>query len=137
MADRLSLNLEASLDVLGQIEEAVEAFGEKNGWPPDLVFHVHLVLDELASNVINHGYETSENTLQITIQSAPEAVTIKLVDQARPFDPLQDAPQPSIDASVEDRQVGGLGVHFVKQLMDEMTYKRENGKNCLTLVKRR
>ena len=137
MADRLSLNLESSLDVLGRIEEAVEAFGEENGWPPDLVFHVHLVLDELASNVINHGYETSENTFQITIQSAPEAVTIEPVDQARPFDPLQDAPQPSIDASVEDRQVGGLGVHFVKQLMDEMTYKRENGKNCLTLVKKR
>ena len=137
MPSHLSLNLESSLDSLVEIEQAVEAFGAENGWPPDLVFNVHLVLDELASNIINHGYGKSGNRFQIAIQSGPEWLTIEVVDEARPFDPFKDAPHATVEASVNERPIGGLGVHIVKHLMDEMTYKRENGKNCLTLVKKR
>lgn len=137
MADQLSLNLESSLESLGQIEQGVAAFGAEHGWPADLLFHVQLVLDELATNVINHGYGARGHSFQIIIESKPQAVRIEVVDEARPFDPLQDAPEPTTDASVEERKVGGLGVHIAKQLMDEMEYRRENGKNRLTLVKNR
>lgn len=137
MADRLSLDLESSLESLGQIEREVAAFGAEQGWPDDLLFHVQLVLDELATNVINHGYGAGGHTFQIMVESKPQAVRIEVVDEARPFDPLQDAPQPHTDASVEEREVGGLGVHIAKQLMDEMQYTRQNGKNRLTLVKNR
>ena len=131
MADNLSLKLESSLEALGQIERAVEEFGA------ELLFHVQLTLDELATNVINHGYGESGYSFQITVKSKPEAVQIELVDEARPFDPLQNAPHPAIDAGVQERKVGGLGVYIVKELMDELEYRRENGKNCLTLVKKR
>ena len=137
MADRLSLNLESRIESLAQIEREVAAFGAEHGWPVDLLFHVQLVLDELATNVINHGYGASGHSFQIKIESKPQAVRIELVDEAQAFDPLQDAPQPTTDASVEERQVGGLGVHIAKQLMDEMQYRRQNGKNRLTLVKNR
>jgi len=137
MAGRLSLDLESSLDVLGEITEAVEAFGAEQEWPADLLFHVQLVLDELASNVINHGYGASGHRFQITIQSRQEAVQVEVVDEARAFDPLHETPAATIDAGVAEREVGGLGVHIVKQLMDEMEYRRENGKNRLTLVKKR
>ena len=137
MADRLSLNLESSLESLGQIEQEVAAFGAEHGWPQDLLFHVQLVLDELATNVINHGYGASGHSFQIMVESKPQAVRIEVVDEARPFDPLEDAPQAITDASLEEREVGGLGVHITKQLMDEMEYRRENGKNRLTLVKKR
>ena len=137
MASRLSLNLESNLESLGQIEQAVAAFGAERGWPADLLFHVQLVLDELATNVINHGYGASGHSFQIAIESKLQAVRIEVVDEARPFDPLLDAPQPTIDGSVEERKVGGLGVHIAKQLIDEMEYRRENGKNRLTLVKNR
>jgi len=137
MADQLSLNLESSLESLGRIERAVAAFGAEHEWAADLLFHVQLVLDELASNVINHGYGASGHDFQIIIESKPQAVRIEVVDEARPFDPLEDAPQPITDASLEEREVGGLGVHITKQLMDEMEYRRENGKNRLTLVKNR
>lgn len=137
MGDRLSLNLESSLEALGQIERAVADFGAEHEWPDDLLFHVQLTLDELATNVINHGYGATGHSFQITVKSNPEAVQIELVDEARPFDPLQNAPQPAIDAGVHERKVGGLGVYIVKELMDELEYRRENGKNCLTLVKKR
>lgn len=137
MADRLSLNLESSLESLGEIEQAVTSFGAESGWPADLLFHVQLVLDELATNVINHGYGASGHHFQIMIESKPQSVRIEVVDEARPFDPLKDAPQPTTDTSLEERKVGGLGVHIAKQLMDELEYRRENGKNRLTLVKNR
>lgn len=137
MADQLSLNLESSLESLSQIEREVASFGAEHGWPADLLFHVQLVLDELATNVINHGYGASGHNFQVMIESKPQAVRIEMVDEARPFDPLQDAPNPTTDASVEEREVGGLGVHIAKQLMDEMEYWREDGKNRLTLVKNR
>lgn len=137
MADQLSLNLESSLESLGEIEQAVTSFGADQGWPADLLFHVQLVLDELATNIINHGYGASGHDFQIMIESKPQAVRIEVVDEAQPFDPLQDAPQPTTDASLDEREVGGLGVHIAKQLMDGMEYRRENGKNRLTLVKNR
>lgn len=137
MSNQLSLNLESSLDALGEIERALTEFGAEHEWPDDLLFHVQLTLDELATNVINHGYGAGGHSFQITIKSNPEAVQIELVDEARPFDPLQDAPQPAIDAGVHERKVGGLGVYIVKELMDEMEYRREGGKNRLILVKKR
>ena len=137
MTDRLNLNLESSLDSLGEIERAVAEFGAEHEWAADLLFHVQLVLDELATNVINHGYGAGGHDFQIMIESGPRAVRIEVVDEAQPFDPLQDAPLPTTDASLEERQVGGLGVHIAKQLMDELKYRRENGKNRLLLVKNR
>lgn len=137
MAERLSLDLESSLDALGEITEAVEAFGAGQDWSAELLFHVQLVLDELASNVINHGYGASGHRFQIEIESEPKAVRIELVDEARAYDPIAETPGATIDAGVAEREVGGLGVHIVKQLMDTMEYRRENGKNCLTLVKNR
>jgi anti-sigma regulatory factor (Ser/Thr protein kinase) len=56
------------------------------------------------------------------------------VDSGRPFDPLSDAPEPDLNAVVEERRIGGLGVHLVKTLMDQMHYKRENEQNRLTIV---
>lgn len=137
MSDQLSLQLESSLDALGEIERAVTEFGAENYWPEDLLFQVQLTLDELATNVINHGYGAAGYSFQITLKSKPEAVQIELVDEARPFDPLQDAPQPATDAGVHERRIGGLGVYIVKQLMDEMEYRRGDGQNRLTLVKKR
>ena len=137
MSNQLSLNLESSLEALGEIERAVADFGAENEWPDDLLFHVQLTLDELVTNVISHGYGAGGHSFQITVKSEPEAVKIELVDEARPFDPLHDAPQPAIDAGVHERKVGGLGVYIVKELMDEMEYRREDGKNRLTLVKKR
>lgn len=137
MSNQLSLNLESSLEALGEIERTVTEFAAEHEWPEDLLFHVQLTLDELATNVINHGYGIGGRSFQITVKSDPEAVQIELVDEARPFDPLHDAPQPAIDAGVHERKVGGLGVYIVKELMDEMEYRREDGKNCLTLVKKR
>ena len=57
--------------------------------------------------------------------------------KAAPLTPINDAPEPDIDSPLEDRHVGGLGVYLARTMMDELTYRRENSRNHLTLVKRR
>ena len=102
-----------------------------------MMFHVHLVLDEPASNLINHGYGQGRHRFQIEIESEPQAVRIELVGEARACEPISETPPATTDAGAGERQVGGLGVHIVKQLMDKMEYRRENGKNSLMLAKKR
>ena len=64
-------------------------------------------------------------------------MTIEISDRGAPFDPLTEAPSPNTDAAVSDRQIGGLGIHLVRAMVDEASYRRHEGRNYLTLVTRR
>ena len=116
---------------------AVEDLGLRDDWPPDLVFRVNLALEELGLNIMDYGLESTEQEIEITLTSDADSLVIEIMDEGRPFDPLSDAPTPDLDGPVEDRRVGGLGIHLVRTMMDEMQYRREQGKNRLTLVTRK
>ena len=124
----------SSQDDLLQLVEAVQALGEREGWPEDLSFRVSLVIDELAENVVNYAYEDGAGDVEVSVTSEDEAVVIEIVDEGRPFDPLTEAPEPDLTSALEDRPIGGLGVHFTKTLMDEIEYRRESGTNRLRIV---
>lgn len=133
----LSLRLESRLDELQRLEAAVEDLGEREQWPPSLLYQVKLVLEEVIVNIVNYGYEGGGHKIDVDLISEPDVLTIKIVDDGRAFDPLTQAPAPDVDASLEDRPIGGLGVYLVQTLMDEAHYRREQDRNHLTLVKRR
>lgn len=135
MSGKLSLRVEPRAEELDTITAAVEEFGDAEKWPPDLVFRINLVLEELGLNIINHGRTDDLGEIEITLTSGPESITIEIVDNGRPFDPLKDAPEPDLDSSVKDRAVGGLGVYLVRTMMDSLHYRRDGGRNHVTLVK--
>ncbi len=137
MSAKLSLKVEPRVDELESITAAVEDFGEAENWPPDFVFRVNLVLEELGLNIMNHGKDENLHEIEITLTSEADVLTIEIADDGRPFDPLNDAPQPDLESVLEDRAVGGLGLHLVRTMMDELHYRREQSRNHLTLVKRR
>ncbi len=137
MSATLSLKVKTEASELERITAAVEEFGEQEDWPPDLVFRVNLVLEELGMNIMNHGHDEGLHDFDITLVSEDDSLTIEIVDDGRPFDPRHDAKQPDVGAAIEDRPIGGLGIYFVHEMMDEMHYKREQGKNHLRLVSRR
>ena len=138
MSAALSLRIATRLDELPRLDAAVEDFAQEQAWPPDLVFQVKLVLEELGVNIVNHGHDDdARHEIEIEIASAADALTIEIADDGRPFDPLTEAPEPDLKSALEDRPIGGLGVHLVRTMMDEARYRREEGKNRLTLVKRR
>ena len=137
MSATLSLKIENDPAELERLSAAVEEIGRREGWPSDLVSRVNLVLEELALNIITHGYDDGRHEIELSLTSEPDAVTIRIEDAGQPFDPLSDAPEPDVDAPIEDRAVGGLGIHLVRAMMDEIRYERDRGKNRLTLVSRR
>jgi anti-sigma regulatory factor (Ser/Thr protein kinase) len=115
----------------------VEAFGMERGLHPKIVFHLTLVLDELTTNIISYGYaDFDEHPIDVTIELEGDILTIRVEDDAEPFNILE-APEPELDVPLEDRlkPVGGLGIHLVKNMVHDIHYQREDGKNVLTLNK--
>lgn len=136
MSAALSLQLSATLDDIARLHEELEAFAAQQSWTSKLEFEVKLVVEELFTNVINYGGCPGE-AVQIDFVSEPGRLTIEMADSGRPFDPLVDTPDADTMSPVEDRAIGGLGVHLVLTMMDEASYRRDGNLNRLTLVKRR
>ena len=137
MSARLCLKIETRLDELGRLSAAVEALGRQDHWSSSLIFQVNLVLEELGLNIINHGHDDGLHEINIVLTSEAQVLTIEITDDGKPFDPLKDAPAPDLATTLEDRPVGGLGIHLVRTMMDKMRYRREGDRNHLTLVKHR
>ncbi len=137
MAATVALKLTSGRDELAAITDAVEDLGRRERWPDALLFRVNLALEELGLNIMDYGYDGGPCDIDIVLTSDDDAVTIEIIDGGPPFDPLHDAPTPDLDASIEDRRIGGLGVYLVRTLMDDLRYRREHGKNHLTLVTHR
>ncbi len=98
--------------------------------------HVQLAVDEAATNVIQHGYGgEGDGGLQVVWRAQPGELTVVLTDQAPPFDP-GSFPETPTPASVDDLSIGGYGIRFIRQVMDEVEYIHRDGVNRLTLVKR-
>jgi anti-sigma regulatory factor (Ser/Thr protein kinase) len=98
----------------------------------------NLCLDELFTNIVSYGYPGGgEHTIELDLRAdAVEAVAI-LRDDARAFDPLTQAPHPDLNAPIESRKIGGLGVYFVKVLMTRVSYRREGRHNVLEMARAR
>jgi serine/threonine-protein kinase RsbW len=124
------------LDEMPKIVAMVERFGTEHGCPNEVINDLNVALDEILSNVIAYGYGTGESgEILVRLDYHSDEILIEVEDDGKPFDPLQ-APPPELRAPLHARQVGGLGIHFIKSLMDEVAYARTAGKNRLELKKR-
>ena len=119
---------------LADLVQAVEMFSEEDDWPSELAYRVTLVIDELVQNVIDYGYEDHDASASVLIDSNIERIIIEIIDSGKPFDPLTEAPEPDLTSAIEDRPIGGLGVFFVRTLMDEVTYNRDSDQNHLKMM---
>lgn len=119
---------------LPDLVAAVEALGERDNWPGELTFRVSLVIDELVQNVVDYSRQAEPVDVKVEVTSMEEDLVIEIIDEGIPFDPLTEAPEPDLTSAIEDRPIGGLGVHFTKTLMDNVEYCRESGKNHLKIV---
>lgn len=113
------------------------AFGVGQSIDRRVVEHLTLALDELLTNVIEHGFaDDKPHELRVRIWLEDSSLQAELIDDAAPFDPFRDAPKPDIAADAQARPIGGLGVHFVRTLIDNATYQRADGRNILRIGKR-
>jgi len=101
---------------------------------PDLAFSANLCLEELITNTIQYGLANApDHLIQIRIIRTREWLEILVKDDAPQFDPFNQVAQPDLDASVEDRPIGGLGVHLVRSLMDDASASYDGTGNLITL----
>jgi len=97
---------------------------------------IHVVLDEMLSNTIMHGFAGREGG-EVTVEAVlhPDRVCLTLTDDGRPFDPFAMA-APDTTLTTQARRIGGLGIHLVRQMMDEVSYHRQADRNVLVMAKR-
>jgi len=103
---------------------------------PAVIPNVILAVDEAVSNIIVHGYQGQGGAIEIEVSREGDALVIRIRDEAAPFDPTI-VPPPDVTLPLAQRIPGGLGIHLIRQIMDEMTHRvTSQGGNELTLVKR-
>ena len=134
--DSLKLTIENDLTQLAVVRDQVESFAKRENLSRDVVFAAKLVLEELLTNTISYGYDNKRvQRIEIQLEVRGDQLIICTVDDGLAFDP-RTAKVPDTKASLKDRAIGGLGVHFVTNLMDKFEYRYKNGKNYVTLRKR-
>src|SRR5262245_23816818 len=124
------------LNQFSEVEQAGQAlieFGESNGLSSDDMFSLNLALEEILVNIISYGYEDDKkHIIHVHLSLIEDEFAITVEDDAKEFNPL-DAPEPDIDKPIEERPIGGLGIFLVRKMMDELVYKRSDGKNLLSM----
>lgn len=118
-------------DIREFLESAVLTLGGESDNAGDLV----LAVNEAVTNILLHGYEERPGAVIVCVEANESNLLVRLIDDAPHFDPTA-VPPPDINLPLEDRPLGGLGVHMMRQLTDELIYHvTDEGKNELIFVK--
>ena len=127
----------AKLFRLGKKKNAafVEEIGEELGLDMEMQMNLNLVMEEMVSNVIFYAYpEGAEATIELKAESDGKELTFVLSDRGREFDPtLKD--DLDVNSNPAERDLGGMGIYIVKNIMNQVSYQRLEGKNLLTMKK--
>ena len=115
---------------------ALDTFSEERLLPSALVRTAHVALDEVLSNVVKAGFEPgARGHFEMSLDTTAGVLELVVRYDGHPFNPL-DRKDPDTHAALDDRPVGGLGIYFVKKLMDTVEYQRVGGANQLRMTKR-
>jgi len=120
-------------DGVTRVRELLDGLARAHRLRPDVVADMQVALDEILSNILHHGFAGgARHRIEVRLSVDPHALVAEVEDDCPPFDPLA-VPSPDLGASLKDRRVGGLGVHFVRNLMNEVQYSRSGARNRLVL----
>jgi serine/threonine-protein kinase RsbW len=131
----LHLLFPAQRTQLPEVAEAIHSFGCEAGWPETVCLQIDLALEELLVNIMDYGYpDRPPGQIELTLQASPDHLNITVADDGVPFNPWQYA-APNLEVPLEDRIIGGLGIHLVKSIMDSCTYSFFDSRNRVILTK--
>ena len=130
------LTIEASLNNLDQVLLFVDTQLETVGCPMKTQMKIDVAVEEIFVNIASYAYvpATGQAVIQIDFEQNPDTAVITFIDRGIPYDPLEKS-DPDVTLSIQERQIGGLGIFMVKKSMDDMTYQYLDGQNILTLRK--
>ena len=128
------LTLRAKTENLNQVLEFVDNLLEEKNCPMNLVFELDIAVEELFVNIAHYAYVPEEGDATIRISFVNDDVIITFIDSGMPYNPWAKE-DPDTTLSLEERQIGGLGIYMVKNSMDEIGYEYADGKNVVTIKK--
>jgi anti-sigma regulatory factor (Ser/Thr protein kinase) len=120
---------------IGALNDALERAAASGGVPEDALRAVQVALDELLTNCVSYAPISAANPAKVDVTLDRKSVMAVISYQDNEFNPLARE-TPDLDASISDRQIGGLGIHLVKEMMDDFTHRYEDGRNILTIIKK-
>lgn len=130
-----TLTLHNDISEVPQLNDFIEAVAERLGIEPSTALQLQLAVEEAVVNVMDYAYPPdSVGEVSVTTTSDGQCLKIVITDSGVPFDPTEQE-KADISLTVEERQVGGLGILLVSEIMDTVSYERKDGKNVLTLTK--
>ena len=132
---KVELHIGNNLSEMETVKLRFAEFVEMNGIPQSIRRKLSLVFDELLNNIISYAYKDDEkHEIAISFELSGNRLSITITDDGIPFNPLERV-APDTTLGLEDREIGGLGIHLVKNLMDRASYQRRVDQNVVTLVK--
>ncbi len=135
IGEELEIKLNNKVSELERFNHTLTEFGQHHGLAPRLVHDLNLALEEILTNIISYGYpDNREHEIKVRLSVQPGEVKAEVEDDGQPFNPLE-ASEPDTAQSLQERKIGGLGIHLVRKLMDGLEYQRQEGKNRLLMKK--
>ncbi len=136
MSERLSAEIDNDIAEIARVTSLIESFGERHQLPETIVFYMKLAFDELLTNIISYGFlDGGRHKITALIRLEGNALEAEIIDDGIAFDPLA-RPAPDTSLAVEEREIGGLGIHFIRTVMDAVDYHRSNGRNHFKMIKK-
>jgi serine/threonine-protein kinase RsbW len=130
--DLLELKVANELAALPRVAADLEAFCSRHGIPYRDVNRFNLALEEVLTNVISYGFpDGGRREIDVAVRYRDGALQATVSDDGAPFDPRAQ-PVPDLGAPAEQRAVGGLGIHLLRELTEAIDYRRDGGRNVLT-----
>ena len=129
-----TLVLDNDIHEMEKLEPFLNSFFEKKNLDMSRLPKMDLAMEEAVANVIMYAYPEGERgTVEISLELKEGHIQTCISDAGTPFDPLQQ-PEANLSSSIEERPIGGLGIHLIKEIMDKVEYQYKDGKNMLTMT---
>jgi serine/threonine-protein kinase RsbW len=136
LGNKLRAEINNELGEIARLSKMIEAFGDEHHLPPAAIYHITLAFDEYLTNIILYGFtDGGLHRITTSIELDGDTLAAEIVDDGIEFDPLSRA-VPDTTQPLEERKIGGLGIHFIRTFMDHVEYSRANGQNHLRLCKK-
>ena len=134
VSPKLELTVPNHLSENLRVKEHFDTFCEHYGIPKQVRLKMNVVFDELLTNIISYAYQDNkEHDIGIKVELSADRLKVSMVDEGIPFNPL-GVETPDMDLPLEERKIGGLGIHLVRNMMDKVSYRRRIDKNVITVV---
>jgi len=134
--EQIRIVLRNDLSEIAKLQREIENFGQKCSLSSKTLFELNLILEEVLANLISYAYgDNQRHEIVVRADLRDGELVIEVEDDGRPFNPLQ-SPPPDLEAPLEQRNVGGLGLHLVRELTSSIEYSRRKGKNHLVMRKK-